>query len=187
MTNKKLLFFVLAIGLFSFKLTDSKTFEFAYPKRNGTTITVQSDHIKKFTKDWRGSDYYYFSESEGFVFSVLYYKLNKNETAELIDVPKSLINGPDKSPAYPFAYFSNYSNLKSMEKNDSAWGTPTDDFMFRQNDVGIEGTAFTQKHMYGYAMVDKDLFVNVHLSKTACSPTDSTEMINVLKSLTLKK
>jgi hypothetical protein len=53
--------------------------------------------------------------------------------------------------------------------------------------VVIEGTQFSQKHMYGYAMVDKDLFVNVHLSKTGCSASDSTEMIDILQSLTLKK
>lgn len=74
-----------------------------------------------------------------------------------------------------------------MEKQDSSWGKSDDDFMFRQNDVVIEGTQFSQKHMYGYCMVDKDIFVNIHLSKTGCSATDSTEMMDILKSLTWKK
>jgi hypothetical protein len=187
MTHKKwFLLFSLPV-LLSFILADKKAFEFAYPKRKGTDITLSADHFKKFTKEWRGTDYYYYGEGDGFICSVLYYKLNGDEKLELIDAPKAAIGGPDKSPAYPYAYFKNYSNLKSMEKHDSTWGAPTDDFMFRQNDVVIEGTQFSQKHMYGYAMADKDLFVNIHLSKTGCSPSDSTEMMDMLKSLTIKK
>jgi hypothetical protein len=187
MTYQKIFLLSSVFGLFSFKLLDKKMFDFSYPKREGTEITFSAGHFKKFTKEWRGTDYYYYGESDGFICSVLYYKLNDNEKLELIDAPKTAIGGPDKSPAYPYSYFKNYSNLKSMEKNDSSWGEPTDDFMFRQNDVVINGTQFSQKHMYGYAMVDKDLFVNIHLSKTGCSSSDSTEMIDILKSLTLKK
>ena len=183
--NRFLLFSVL--GLLSFKLADKKTFDFSYPKRKGTDITFLADHFKKFTKEWRGEDYYYYGESDGFICSVLYYKLNDNEKLELVDAPKSALGGADKSPAYPYSYFKNSSNLKSMEKNDSSWGKPTDDFMFRQNDVALEGTKFSQKHMYAYAMVDKDLFLNIHLSKTGCSSSDSTEMIDILKSLSIKK
>ena len=187
MTLKKWLFVFTVIGLLSFKLADKKVFEFNYPKRKGVDISLSADHFKKFTKEWRGTDYYYYAEGDGFISSVLYYKLNDDEKVELIDAPKTAISGPDKSPAYPYAYFKNYSNLKSMERNDSSWGKPTDDFMFRQNDVVIDGTQFSQKHMYGYAMVDKDLFVNIHLSKTGCSTSDSTEMMDILKSLTIKK
>jgi hypothetical protein len=175
------------LGLFSFKLADIKVFDFSYPKRKGTEISFSANHFKKFTKEWRGSDYYYYGDGDGFICSVLYYKLSDDEKLELIDAPRTAIGGPEKSPTYPYSYFKNYSNLKSMEKNDASWGLPTDDFMFRQNDVVIEGTKFSQKHMYGYAMVDKDLFVNIHLSKTLCSAADSTEMRDILKSLTLKK
>ena len=175
------------IGLLSFNLADRKVFDFAYPKRKGTDITLSAEHFKKFTKEWRGTDYYYYAESDGFICSVLYYKLNDDEKLQLIDVPKAAIGGLDISPAYPYAYFKNYSNLKSMEKNDSTWGKPTDDFMFRQNDVIVDGTQFSQKHMYGYAMVDKDIFINVHLSKMDCTAADSTELTDILKSLTLKK
>jgi hypothetical protein len=187
MKYKKSLLLFSVIGLLSFSLVDKKVFDFSYPKRKGTDITLLADHFKKFTKEWRGTDYYYYSESDGFICSVLYYKLNDNEKLELIDAPKTAIGGPDKSPAYPYSYFKNYSNLKSMEKNDSSWGKPTDDFMFRQNDVTIDGAQFSQKHMYGYAMVDTDLFVNVHLSKIACSASDSSEMVDILKSLTIEK
>jgi hypothetical protein len=178
---------LIVAGLFSFTLTDTKPFEFAYPKRNGTTIVFSANHFKKFSKEWRGSDYYYYAEGDGFICSVLYYKLNENDKIELIEAPKTAFKGPDKSPCYPYAYFKNYSQLKPMEKNDSTWGQPTDDFMFRQNDVVVDGMNFSQKHMYAYAMIDKDLFLNVHLSKTACSASDSTELMSILKSLTLKK
>jgi hypothetical protein len=171
----------------AFRFADEKVFEFAYPKRNNTGFTLTSARLSKFSKEWRGSDYYYFAEKDGFVCSVLFYKLNDNEKLELVDAPKVAIGGPDISPAYPYTYFKNYSNLKSMEKNDESWGAPTDDFMFRQNNVVMEGMPYSQKNMYGYAMVDKDLFVNVHLSKMGCTAADSTEMVGMLKSLTLKK
>jgi hypothetical protein len=186
MIQKKWFLLFSVLGLLSFNLADKNVFDFSYPKRKATDITLSAGHFKKFTKEWRGADYYYYGEGDGFICSVLYYKLNDDEKAELIDAPKAAINGPHKSPAYPYAYFKNFSNLKSMERRDSSWGKPTDDFMFRQNDVVVEGTQFSQKHMYGYAMVDKDLFLNVHLSKTGCSTLDSTEMIDILKSLTLK-
>ena len=180
-----LAFFI--VGLFSFNLIEPKLFEFSYPKKKGTEITLTAPHFKKFQKEWRGSDYYYYTEQDGFICSVLYYKLNEEEKLSLVDAPRAAISGPDISPAYPYSYFKNYSQLKSMEKNDSSWGKADDDFMFRQNDVVIEGTQFSQKHMYGYCMVDKDIFVNIHLSKTGCSATDSTEMMDILKSLTWKK
>ncbi|HTD97760.1 MAG TPA: hypothetical protein VK668_00660 [Mucilaginibacter sp.] len=187
MTSRKLLILLAFMGLLSFKAADKKVFEFNYPKRKGTDISLSAEHLKKFTKEWRGTDYYYYSEDDGFICSVLYYKLDDNEKQELIDAPKTAIGGPDISPAYPYAYFKNYSKLKSMEKNDSSWGKSTDDFMFRQNDVIIEGTNFSQKNMYAYAMAGKDLFVNIHLSKVGCTSSDSTEMMGILKSLVLKK
>ncbi len=180
-----LAFFI--IGLFSFNLIEPRLFEFSYPKKKGTEITLTAQHFKKFKNEWRGSDYYYYAEQDGFICSVLYYKLNEEEKLTLVDAPRAAISGPDISPAYPYSYFKNYSQLKSMEKNDSSWGEANDDFMFRQNDVVIEGTQFSQKHMYGYCMVDKDIFVNIHLSKTGCSATDSTEMMDILKSLIWKK
>ena len=98
------------------------------------------------------------------------------------------MGGPDISPAYPFVYFTSYSNLKKYEQNNVDWGQPTDDFMFRQNDIiDFGGVKFKQKHMYGYSMVDKDLFVNIHLSKMECTESDSTTMRQILSSLTRKK
>ena len=187
MTTKNIFFILIAFALLSFKFLDKKTFGFSYPKSKGTDVFFSANHFKKFSKEWRGSDYYYYSEADGFICSILYYKLNDEEKLSLVDAPKVAIGGPDTSPAYPYSYFKAYSNLKSMERNDSSWGIATDDFMFRQNDIVIEGTAFSQKHMYGYCMFDKDLFVNIHLSKTKCSPSDSIEMVDLLKSLTKKK
>jgi hypothetical protein len=187
MQNKKIIFLLTAITLFSFKLIDKKVFEFQYPKLKESAINLSADHFKKFSKEWRGTDYYYFAEEDGFICSVLYYKLNEEEKVSLVDMPKAVLGAPESSPAYPLAYFENYSNLKSMERNDSSWGQPTDDFMFRQNDVVIGGTKFAQKHMYGYCMIGKDLFVNVHLSHVGCTPADSTEMVEMLRSLVKKK
>lgn len=184
-----LLLLVLTSALPSFTSTEATIFEFSYPKREGTTITFRATEFKKFKKEWRGEDYYYYGESKsGMICSILYYKLNNDEVLSLVDAPKKAINGPDISPAYPFAYFSNYSNLKKYEKNNVDWGQPSDDFMFRQNDITeFAGAKINQKHMYGYAMMDKDLFVNVHLSMTGYSKSDSTAMREILNTLTRKK
>ena len=70
-----------------------------------------------------------------------------------------------------------------METNDKSWGEMTDDFMFRENAIHIEGTKFTQNHMYGYAMFGNDIFVNVHLSKMNCTEDEILEMKEILNSL----
>ena len=187
MRNEITLFVLLAVVLFSFKLIDDKVFEFAYPKKNGTEIILSTDKFKKFKKEWHGSDYYYYSDQNGLICSILYYKLNDEETESLVEIPKKTVNGKGNSPIYPFIYFKNSSNLKSMEKNESSWGKAEDNFMFRQNDVGFGGSSFSQKHMYGYCMFDKDIFVTIHLSKVGCTATDSTDMRNILKSFEWKK
>lgn len=180
---------VITIGLFSFKVEEEKLFEFIYPKRDKATITLKAENFKKFSKEWRGSDYYYFAEGkDGIVCSVLYYKLNDDEKTSLVDAPKIAMGGPDLSPAYPFTYFTTYSNLKKFEENTSSWGQPTDDFMFQQNDItNFNGVKISQKHMYGYCMADNDLFVNIHLSKVNCTSADSTIMRQILSSLTKLK
>lgn len=175
----------LAAALLSFKSTDSTVFEFSYPKRDNTTIRLTATDFKKFKKEWRALDYYYFGEGKnGIVCSVLYYKLNDDEVVSLVDAPKKALDGPDISPVYPLAYFSNHSNLKKFEKNNVNWGEPTDDFMFRQNDITeFNGVKIRQKHMYAFSMIDKDLFVNIHLSKVECTRTDSAAMRQILSSL----
>lgn len=179
---------IALLGLSAFKCIDKELYEFSYPKRDHTTITLSADGFKKFTKEWRGTDYYYYSENkDGMICSILYYKLNEEEKLSLVDVMKVAIGGPDISPGYPFAYFSNYSNLKKYETNVEKWGGPTDDFMFRQTDITeFEGLKTKQKHMYGYFMADKDLFVNIHLSKMDYTAADSTVMRQILSSLVKK-
>lgn len=186
--KKIVLLLIIMIGLLSFKLADTKLFEFSYPKRDNTTITLSANNFKKFTKEWRGEDYYYYSEGkDGIICSILYYKLNEGEKLSLVSAHKQAIGGPDISPAYPFAYFSNYSNLKKYETNVENWGESTDDFMFRQNDIlEFQGVKIKQKHMYGYLMADHDLFVNIHLSKTNFTASDSTAMRQILSSLVKK-
>ena len=180
---------VITTGLLSFKYDEAKLFQFNYPKKDKTTITLKAENFKKFSKEWRGSDYYYYAEGkDAMVCSILYYKLNDEEKASLVDAPKVAIGGPDISAAYPFTYFTTYSNLKKYEENASSWGQPSDDFMFQQNDItNFNGVKINQKHMYGYCMAGKDLFVNIHLSKVNCTSTDSTTMRQILGSLTKSK
>ncbi len=60
--------------------------------------------------------------------------------------------------------------------------------MFRQNDIAeFEGRKVKQKNMYGYFMADKYLFVNINLSKIDYTPSDSTTMRQILRSLIKKK
>lgn len=179
---------LVAIGFLSFKFMNTENAEFSYPDRENTTITLKNEGFKTFKKEWQGTDYYYSGENKnGIICSVLFYKLTEDEQESLVIAPRKMLEGPEISPAYPYAFFSNYSNLKKYEKNNTIWGKPTDNFMFRQNDVPeYNGMKIKQKHMYGYAMVDKDLFVNVHLSKTSCTTEDSTAMRNLLNSLSRK-
>ncbi|HCW06291.1 MAG TPA: hypothetical protein DGG95_02880 [Cytophagales bacterium] len=180
---------LLATVLLSFQPDDEKQFEFSYPKRDKTKITLKAHNFKKFSKEWRGTDYYYYAEGkDGMICSVLYYKLNDDEKLTLVDAPKAAMNGPEINAAYAFAYFINYSNLKKYEDNNASWGQATDDFMFQQNDIrNFNGIKINQKHMYAYCMPDKDLFVNIHLSKVNCTAEDSTTMRQILMSLSKLK
>jgi hypothetical protein len=174
---------ILILGFFSFKLVEKTTFEFQYPKRDKTKFTLKAEGFKKFTKEWRGEDYYFYSVSKDtMICSVLYYKLNKDEQKKMVEPFGKT------SPNLPFIYFSLNSNLKKFEKNNVSWGKMEEDFMFRQNDIDdFEGIKIHQKNMYAYGMFDKDLFVNIHLSKTSYTDADSTAMREILKSLTMKK
>lgn len=196
MKLKKILFLFFILTILSFDSFDKQNFEFIYPKLKEAKISFLADHFKKFKKEWRGSDYYYYSENDGFICSVLFYKLTEEEKLTLINVPKAAFaesfkeagkDFPKDTPMFAYSYFKNYSNLRKMEKNDQTWGEPTDDFMFRENIITIEGTQITQNHMYGYAMFGDDLFVNVHLSKMNCNEKDISEMKEILNSLKKEK
>ncbi|MBP6732503.1 MAG: hypothetical protein KA149_10615 [Chitinophagales bacterium] len=187
---EKCILIVLVAGtVLSFKLIDKKVFEFVYPGRPNTGIALAADNFKKFSKEWRGTDYYYYAEGkDGIVCSVLYFKLNDDEKLSLVDVPKAAMGISVNSPAFPLSYFSNYSNLKKYEKNAQSWGEVTDDFMFRQTDVvEFENVKVNQKNMNGYGMAGDDLFVNVHLSKTGYTEADSIKMREMLNSLQRKQ
>ena len=192
MKLKNVLFGVVILGILSFNILDKKTFEFIYPKQKEVKISLLSEHFKKFDKEWRGTDYYYYAEKDGFICSVLFYKLNEEERLSLVEVPKIQIlenakeTGkvfPENSPVFAYTYFKNFSNLKKMEENDESWGEITDDFMFRKNVINLAGSKVKQENMYGYAMYGNDLFVNVHLSKMNCSESDLKEMEEIINSL----
>jgi len=192
MKFKELLFALVILIIFSFNILEKKPFEFIYPKKNDAKISLSADHFKKFEKEWRGSDYYYYAEKDGFICSVLFYKLNEEEKLSLVEVPKIQFTEkakeigkefPENSPIFAYTYFKNNSNLKKMEENDMSWGEMTDDFMFRKNVINLQGSKISQNHMYGYSMFGNDLFVIVHLSKMNCSETDLREMEGILNSL----
>lgn len=181
MKNKLTIYLiVLTTTLMSFT-GDKNVIEFAYPKRNDAKFTMTTDKFKNFTKEWRGEDYYYMCENgnSNIICSVLFYKLNKDEQKLMVDPMGGMI-----TPGIPLIYFSERSNLKKYERNNNSWGEMTDDFMFRQNDIlEIEGVKMKQKHMYAYCMFGKDLFVNIHLSKTNYTADDSTAMRQILDGL----
>ena len=185
--NSKLTVAILSISLLSFAPAKDNA-EFNYPKNKDASLLITAN-FKKIDKEWRGTDYYYSSQTEdGILFSVLFYKLEADEVKSLVDMPAKMMNGPETSPAYALTYFATYSNTKDLETNDQKWGSPSDDFMFRQADIKVfQGKEVNQKSMYGYAMFGKDLFVNIHLSKTNCTPADSTEMRQILETIKKKK
>ena len=192
MKLKNVLFGIVIVGVLSFNILEKKTFIFIYPKQKEVKISLLSEHFKKFDKEWRGSDFYYSTEKDGFICSVLFYKLNEEEKLSLVEVPKiQLLESaketgkifPENSPIFAYSYFKNYSNLKKMEENEQSWGEITDDFMFRKNEINFSGSKIKQMNMYGYAMYGNDLFVNVHLSKMNCSESDLSEMEEIINSL----
>ena len=182
---------IIAVVLLSFN-NIPKTFEFSYPKRKYTTITLIADNFDKFAKEWRGKDYYYYSKGkDGMNASILYYKLDEEERLLLVEIPRISFKVSDKvsdvSPIFPSVYFSTNSNLKDYETNVETWGDITDDFMFRQCDIKeFRGIKMKRKHMYAYCMPDKDLFVQVHFSKDNYTSSDSIVMRQILNSLTKK-
>jgi hypothetical protein len=177
------------IVLLAFTFKSLKNIEFAYPKNKSAAFYLESDKFKKFTKEWRGEDYYYMSEDgvDGFICSVLFYKLNAKEVKSLVEAPRQMVDGPATSPAYPMSYFTSYSKLAKYESNKSQWGDPTKDFMYSQADIKeFNGIQVNQKNMFGYAMFGSDLFVKIHLSKVACTAKDSTVMRKILDGLKIK-
>jgi hypothetical protein len=183
MKHSKYILTVFVFGILSFSIPDKPDFDFSYPERNKTTITTRFENFTRFDKEWRGTDYYYYGiGTDSIICSILYYKLNKDEQKQYVDIFGGMTNA-----GIPFAYFSENSNLKRYETNVVNWGKMTDDFMFRQNDIAdYEGIKIHQKHMYAYTMFDEDLFVIVHLSKTNYSSSDSTSMRIILDNLKKK-
>ena len=169
---------------FSFTTNKDSILEFVYPKGKKQKVIIDAEITGKLNKEWRGQDYYYSGIiNDSINFSLLYYKLNKSEKKLMVDPFGGMI-----SPGIPMIFFTQNSKLKPLEKNSKSWGEMTDDFMFRDVDLPeFNGLKINQKHMYAYGMMRKDLFVNVHLSKTNCSSKDSIVMTKILTSLMKKK
>lgn len=173
---------IILTGLLSFKLIDNKVIEFNFPERKNTGITLTGNNFGEFSKEWKGTDYYYLGSSkDSIICSVYYFKLNKDEIKYMVEpfgVPMAGI---------PMVYFTDNAPLKAYEVNKSVWGEMTDDFMFRQYDIlEYQGIKVKQKNMYAYGMFDNDLFVSVHLSKENFTAKDSTAMRQILSSIKKK-
>lgn len=176
---------IMALGLLSFTANEKKLYTFEYPKKQCTTMIMQSScDFGEFQKEWRDKDYYYAAISKDSIMcSVLYYKLNKDEQKSMTKPFGDIV-----SAGIPLIYFSENSNLKKYEKNNKNWGDMNGDFMYRQYDIiEVEGVKISQKHMYAYCMIDKEMFAYMHLSKINCSNQDSTAMIEIITSLEKKK
>jgi hypothetical protein len=180
MKLKLLLFSVLSIFLFSF--SGDKKLSFSYPNKKDAQITLTTDKFKKFSEEWRGEDYYYIDNKGkgGFICSVLFYKLNKQEVEDLEQIQKK--SGVAKgNPIFPLEHFTSSSQTKKYESNQSTWSDATGDFMFSQTDIKeFSGTQINQKNMCAYTMFGEDLFVKVHLSKVLCTQEDSIAMRQIL-------
>ncbi len=181
----KILIGILFLVVLAFQTSDNKIYIFEYPKGKYSSICFTSNcKFSDFSKQWQGEDYYYFGKSQdSIICSVLYYKLNV-EDQQLLTKPFGDVN----MSGIPFVYFSENSNFKKYEVNQTAWGEMTDDFMFRQFDIQMfEGKKTSQKHMYAYAMLSKDMFISFHLSKSDYTSEDSVKMMEILNSLKIKK
>ena len=94
-------FTFLAFVLLSFTVFDKEDFDINYPNPKKTTITTKLTNFKNFTKEWRGTDYYYYAMSaDSIICSVLYYKLNKGEQKQYVDLFGGMTNS-----GIPFATF----------------------------------------------------------------------------------
>jgi len=162
---------------------------FIYPKKKDISLIMNTDLFKKFTKEWRGEDYYYMGEGmDGFVCSVLFFKLNESEFKDLLAIQKGS-GVPNSSPIYASNHFlSSSSKTKQYESNNKNWGDPKDTFMYSQVDIKeYSGQKINQKNISAYAMYGEDIYLKVHLSKILCTKQDSIIMMDIFKSLKIKK
>lgn len=186
MNSKKIIIALVACFLLSAFVADKDTTTFVYPKNKEVAMTMRTDLFKKFSEEWRGEDYYYMGSSkDGFILSVLFYKLNKSEKKFLEKVKAE--SGVNKnSPVYAAEHFLSNAKLKEYQSNEQRWGDPDGDFMFSQHDIKeYAGQKINQKNMFAYGMYGSDMYVKVHMSKILCTSADSSLMREVMS--TLKK
>ena len=89
---------------------------FGYPLSPTAKFTMTTDLFPKFKEEWRDMDYYYYCEkgSNGMICSVLFYRLNADEQKTMIEP-----FGDKAGAGIPYVYFSDNSQLKKYEKNNS--------------------------------------------------------------------
>jgi hypothetical protein len=71
-----------------------------------------------------------------------------------------------------------------MEKNIESWDD--EDFYFQDSNIEeFNGIKVHQKNIKAYCMYDFDLFAQIHISKLNYTPSDSIQMMEIVK--TIKK
>lgn len=187
---KRLLTFTLVLTILSVSFaSDAHIFQCMHPERSNVIILLSSPLFSEFKEEWKGKNYYYISQSKenGIVCSIMFYTLTDAEQKALISMREKFAV-PKTSPAFPFTYYTTASKVSKDEINTFEWGSVNDEFMFRHADIEeIGGMKVHQKNMYGYAMIDDDIFATIHLSKLASTAQDSVAMRTILQSLTIQR
>lgn len=181
MKNRSLILIAGVFLLFSFVSSDTKTFSFEFPKRKHIQLKISAPSKWVIDKEKKGEDMYYTNFSKAsekdVLFSLLFFKLNEYEQKSMIGEM-----GLEGNPLLPATYFLSNNNTAKYETDNKSW----EDTAFYYRDYNIEtfGTLKVhQKNMKAYCMYDKDLFVQVHLSKPNYSDADSALMRSILNSL----
>ncbi|HVI47234.1 MAG TPA: hypothetical protein VM802_20315 [Chitinophaga sp.] len=186
------------------QLPEPKALSFMYPGRANSTLLTTANLDIKFSSMKRGvADYMVYGvSSQGIDFSVLYNKFTPDEintikksTKDAVSILKQQ-NGqipriPFNSPLIAMSFFSRSvdQGLIKYESNEQHWGNYTADFMFRQYDIVKDdrGNTINQKTMFGYCVIDEDLWVSIRLRKDHCTTADAAVMHQILDNFRKKK
>ena len=181
MKIKNLLIAGIVIIGFGFTTLKLSTYKFKFPKRKNVELKIDIPKDWKISKEKRGEDMYYtnFTSNNGeqILLSVLFYKLN--------DIEKKPIEAIGmNNPIIPYTFFLSNNKTIKMENNVESWDN--EDFYFHDSNIEeFSGIKVHQKNIKAYCMYDFDLFAQIHISKLNYTPSDSIQMMEIIK--TIKK
>ncbi|HLP18993.1 MAG TPA: hypothetical protein VK174_01755 [Chitinophagales bacterium] len=182
MNIRNLILSAIAILCLSATLPTLKTITLKFPKRKHIQLKITGPEGWSIKAEKKGEDVYYSNLSDkltesDIMFSVLFFKLNAYEQKTMVDDL-----GLESSPMLPAAYFLSNNPTASIETSKKSWDDST--FFYRDYNIEqVEGLSVHQKNMKAYCMYDKDLFVQIHLSKLKYTDSDSADMRSILNSL----